>query len=453
MAFWNGYRWIRPASSPGEPRSSRLRDVLASIPMVLLVPALLVVAWMAQASTPSLAVQGVALRGSQLTVNGQAFARNLRVQLMWDGSSVSMPTARANQSGSFSVTLQVPTTASIGSHTIAAMTAKGSQSKRATVLASAVVSVVSGTPTPTPTLRSTPTPVPVTPSPSPTATPTPRPTASPTPTARPTPTPSPVGSGAISHVVIVWLENHEYGSVTSSSMPYLTGLGAQYGLATNFDAVTHPSLPNYLAVWSGSTQGVTDDGTYNLSANNLSKQMQDAGLSWRAFQQNYPSGAGCHTGSSYSGLVDGWGVSGTYARKHDPPMSFTLNGGANCADILPLAAYSGAANLIFVTPNLCNDAHDCSLGTADSFLRAFLPVVFADPNWAHTLLIVSFDEGTTNTGGGGHIYTMVARQGLSGVTSATPHNHYSVTRTVEDLFGLGCLLSSCSAVPLTEFLP
>jgi len=79
--------------------------------------------------------------------------------------------------------------------------------------------------------------------------------------------------------------------------------------------------------------------------------------------------------------------------------------------------------------------------------------VFADPNWAHTLLIVSFDEGTTNTGGGGHIYTMVARQGLSGVTSATPHNHYSVTRTVEDLFGLGCLLSSCSAVPLTEFLP
>src|SRR5207248_9115343 len=100
-----------------------------------------------------LAVQVVDMRRWQLRVNGQAFARNLRVQLMWDGSSVSMRTARASLSGSFSVTLQVPTTASIGTHTIAAMTAKGSQSKRATVLASAVVSVVSGTPTPTPTLR------------------------------------------------------------------------------------------------------------------------------------------------------------------------------------------------------------------------------------------------------------------------------------------------------------
>ncbi|TMK16824.1 MAG: hypothetical protein E6G68_09480, partial [Actinobacteria bacterium] len=183
--------------------------------MLLLVPALLVVAWIAQASTPSLAVQGVAMRGSQLTVSGQAFPRNARVQLTWDGSPASMPTARANQSGWFSVTLSVPTIASIGSHTIAAVAMKGSPSQRSRVIASVFVSVASATPSPTPTLG--PTPVPVTPSPRPTATPTSRPTASPTPTptptARPTPTP-PVGTGAINHVIIVWLENHESTSVT-----------------------------------------------------------------------------------------------------------------------------------------------------------------------------------------------------------------------------------------------
>ena len=255
--------------------------------------------------------------------------------------------------------------------------------------------------------------------------------------------------------MIVWLENHESSSVTSSSMPYLTGLAAQYGLAANYTAVSHPSLPNYLAVWSGSTQGVTDDGTYNLGAQNLSSQMTAAGLNWRAFQQDYPATAGCHTGSSYSGGVDGNGVAGTYARKHDPAMSFTSVTGSvtECAKILPLAAYSGAANLIFVTPNLCNDAHDCSLGQADTFLKGFLPKVFADPNWSHTLLVVSFDEGSTSTGGGGRVYTMVARQGLSHFTSTVAHNHYGMTRTIQNIFGLGCLANSCNATPLSEFLP
>ena len=456
MAFWDGYRWIRPVPThPREPRPNRLRDLLASIPMLLLVPVLLVVAWVAQASTPSLAVQGVAMRGSQLTVSGQAFPRNARVQLTWDGSPASMPTARANQSGWFSVTLSVPTIASIGSHTIAAVAMKGSPSQRSRVIASVFVSVASATPSPTPTLG--PTPVPVTPSPRPTATPTSRPTASPTPTttptARPTPTP-PVGTGAINHVIIVWLENHESTSVTATSMPYYYGLLQTYGQSTSYYAVTHPSLPNYLALWSGSTQGVTDDNTHNLGATSLSNQMTAAGLSWRAYMQNYPT-TGCSTGSSYSGGVDGWGVSGTYVRKHDPPMSFTYvtNSSTQCANIQPLARFDPNVNLAFVSPNLCNDAHDCSLATADAFLKAFLPSVFNATDWAHTALFVTFDEGSTSSNGGGHITMLVARPGLSSFASSTFHNHYGLTRTVEDIFGLGCLASSCSAAPLTEFLP
>jgi len=257
--------------------------------------------------------------------------------------------------------------------------------------------------------------------------------------------------------VIVWLENHEYGAVTSSSMPYLTGLASTHGLASNFYAVSHPSLPNYLAIWSGSTQGVTDDATYNLGANNLSKQLSAAGLAWKAYQQNYPSTSGCHTGSTYSGGVDGWGVSGTYARKHDPPMSFTSVTGSSteCAHVQPLANFTNTAALSFVTPNLCNDAHDCSLTTADNFLKGFLPAVFGSSNYQNgsTLLIVSFDEGSTSTNGGGHIYTMVARAGMAHKVSSTFHNHYGVTRTIEGLFGLPCLANACNAAALSEFLP
>jgi hypothetical protein len=305
----------------------------------------------------------------------------------------------------------------------------------------------SGAPPPPPAPVPTPTPTAV---PTPTPTPTAKPTATPTPT--PTPTP-PAGGGAIDHVVVVWLENEEATAITSSSMPYLYGLSTTYGRADQLYAVAHPSLPNYLAFWSGSTQGVTDDGNYNLGAASLSSQMAAAGRSWRTYAQDYP-GTGCNLGSTYAGPVDGPGVAGTYARKHNPAMSFTSVSGTNqCANIQPLAKFDPSVNVAFVVPNLCNDAHDCSLATADTFLRGFVPQVTGAPDWAHTLLIISFDEGSTSTNGGGRIFTAVMRPGLSGVVSTTQHSHYSVLRTIEDLNGLPCLANSCSANTLSEFLP
>jgi Phosphoesterase family. len=275
-----------------------------------------------------------------------------------------------------------------------------------------------------------------------------------------TPIPSPAAT-SVTHVVIVWLENAEYSDVSASSMPYLTGLAATYGNATQYFAVSHPSEPNYLAFWSGSTQGATDDGTYNVAGASLSSQFAARGLSWRTYAQDYPTTAGCHTGSSYSGPVDGWGVAGDYARKHVPAMSFTsVSGTAECNKIQPLAAFNPLVNFAFVVPNLCNDAHGpavgpspCDLGTADAFLKAFSPQVFNSPDWAHTLYIVTFDEGTSGSGGGGQVYTMVARAGLSHLSSSATHNHYGLTRTIENIFGLPCMNNACSAVPLTEFLP
>jgi len=270
-------------------------------------------------------------------------------------------------------------------------------------------------------------------------------------------TQSPTGSSTstgINRVVVVWMENEEASAVTASSMPYLFGLATQYGQATQMYAVAHPSLPNYLALWSGSTQGVTDDSTHNFTSDSLASQITAAGRQWRVYAQGVPDN--CFTKASSAKVSDGPGHPGAYARKHEPAISFRSVSGnpSECAKIQPLAAFDPtASNVAFVAPNLCNDAHDCSLAIGDAFLKAFLPSVFSSPDWSHTLLVVSFDEGSSKKNGGGNVFTMVARQGLSGFTSATTHTHYGILRTIEDLLGLRCLAEACNATSLSEFLP
>jgi phosphatidylinositol-3-phosphatase len=277
------------------------------------------------------------------------------------------------------------------------------------------------------------------------------PSSTPLPTVLPTATPPVAG---ITRVVVVWMENAEATEITATSMPYLYGLSSQYGLAAEMYGVAHPSQPNYIALWSGSTQGVSDNGKHDLTAPSLSTQVTAAGKEWRVYAQDVPGN--CFTGSSAKGGIDGPGVAGTYVRKHNPAISFTAvqQSASECAKIQPLAAFDPTAfDVAFVEPNLCNDMHDCSPASGDAFLKAFLPSVFNSPDWSHTLLIVSFDEGSSDAHGGGAVFTLVAREGLSGVVSTTIHDHYDVLRTIEDLLGLPCLAAACNATPLTEFLP
>ena len=288
-----------------------------------------------------------------------------------------------------------------------------------------------------------------TPSPSPTVAPSPTPSAAPT-----SPSPSPSPTRVITRVVVVWMENEEASAITALSMPYLYGLSVRFGRATQVYAVAHPSEPNYLAFWSGSTQGVTDDRTHDFEAASLASQVTEAGKQWRVYAQNVPGN--CFTLATASGGPDGPGRAGAYARKHEPAISFrsVSSSPSECAKIQPLAAFDPTAfDVGFVVPNVCNDAHSCSLAVGDAFLRAFLPSVLDGPDWSHTLLVVSFDEGKSDMYGGGHVFTLVAREGLSGFTSSTMHTHYGVLRTIEDLLGLPCLANSCSAAPLSEFLP
>ncbi len=262
------------------------------------------------------------------------------------------------------------------------------------------------------------------------------------------------GLPAFSHIYLIVMENHEYSSIVgSSNAPYLNGLIAQYGLATNYDAVAHPSEPNYFALFSGSTQGITNDSKYDLAGTNLADQLAAHQKTWRVFAQNVP--LGCYTGMTASGGADG---SGSYARKHEPAISFTDISGdaARCADIANFSAFDpAAADFEMIVPNLCNDMHDCSVATGDAFLKGFVPTITSSAAFKDGgVLFITWDEGTTAIGGGGHVATLVIGPGVkSGFVSSVAHDHYSLVRTIEDAWGLGCLNQTCSANDLGEFFP
>ncbi len=255
-----------------------------------------------------------------------------------------------------------------------------------------------------------------------------------------------------SHVYVLMLENHEYQKIVSSpDAPYMNGLIAQYGLATNYLSIAHPSQPNYLAIFSGSTQGVTDDSPHTIMASNLADQLESAGKTWKLFEQNIPTT--CFKGSSASGGEDG---TGKYARKHNPAISFTdiNSSSARCANITDFTHFDPAvASFELIAPNTCNIMHDCGVATGDQFLSGFVPQILNSPAWQQNgVLFVTFDEGSSDSGGGGHVPLLViSKQVPAGFKSSLPHNHYSLLRTIEDAWGLPCLENACTADALSEF--
>ncbi len=259
-------------------------------------------------------------------------------------------------------------------------------------------------------------------------------------------------SASIDHIVVIVMENHSSSAIVGSSKaPYLNSLIARYGLATRYTAVAHPSEPNYLALFSGSTQGVRDDGVHTLSGRSLADQLEAVGRTWRVVAENVPTS--CYRGATAYGGADGLGW---YARKHNPAISFSniSRNASRCANIVNMKHFSlTAANFQLVVPNMCHDMHDCSVATGDAFLKRFLAPVVANPAFAHTLVFITWDEGTDSTGGGGRVATIAVGPTVRpGVKSTVAHTHYSLLRTVENIWGLGCLNRTCSANDLREML-
>ena len=242
----------------------------------------------------------------------------------------------------------------------------------------------------------------------------------------------------IQHVVWILMENKDYSSVVGpGSAPYINGLARRYGLATNYSGISHPSLPNYIALTSGSDQGISDDSdpsSHRLNVPSIFSQLP--GGASRSLEQGMPSH--CAKGDS-----------GEYAVRHNPETYYT-NLGQECSRYdVPFGAKPDlSARFTFVTPNLINDMHDGSIGDGDRFLRSYVPALMATPQYRsrNTVIFITWDE---NEGGGGNqVPCIVISPFTHGVRDGTRYTHYSLLRTTEALLGLPPLANARSAASM-----
>ena len=263
-----------------------------------------------------------------------------------------------------------------------------------------------------------------------TSSPTPSSTAATTTT---TPTTAPKRS-PVAHVVWIVMENKGYEQVIGSpDAPYINQMAGSSGLATGMTAVSHPSLPNYIAMTSGSTQGITDDagpGAHPLGAESIFGQTHG---DWHALQESMPTNCAQHN-------------SGDYAVRHNPAVYYTPLAVECASRDVPLGATPDvSAAFTFITPNLQNDTHDASVATGDAWLRGFVPRLLTTPEYrsGNTVVFLTWDE---NDGGGdNHIATIVISPRTRGVRDGTPFTHYSMLRTTEEILGLPLLGGAATA--------
>jgi len=264
---------------------------------------------------------------------------------------------------------------------------------------------------------------------------------------------TPPSAGAtFGHVFIVTEENTNYSSVIgSSSMPYLNGLAQQYGLATQYYANTHPSIGNYFELSTGQIISNNDGFSTVQNVPNVVRSLLAAGKTWKSYAESIPNA--CYLG----------GDTGNYARKHNifPLLSDVANDPVQACNNVPFTQFAtDLANGTLphfsnIVPNLCNDAHDCSLSTADTWLKNNIdPLIKSAMFQRDGLLIIVFDEsGGDNTNGGGRVvWVAVSPKSKPGYQSTTLYQHQSTLRLI--LKGLGVNVfpgAAASAPDMSEF--
>jgi phosphatidylinositol-3-phosphatase len=237
-------------------------------------------------------------------------------------------------------------------------------------------------------------------------------------------------------VFVIVMENHSYGRALSGR--YTAQLAAQYPTATDYHGVGSPSLPNYLALTSGSTWGISDDGYHRLPAGGLGAQLTAAGIQWRAYMEGMSSG--CFN-SPYP-----------YALKHNP---FAYYGGGCPQQVVPFTSFASdmrgnVPNFVWITPGLCHDGHDCSTATADQWLAQTVPMILATSAWQDNgLLLITWDEGDDSAN---HVLTLAIHAHATERSSSLAYNHYSLLATIEDRLGVARLGRAASATAMTDML-
>ncbi len=287
------------------------------------------------------------------------------------------------------------------------------------------------------------------------------------------------GQSSLQHIFVIVMENSSYSSLLGNpDAPWINQAARTYALATSYYGVAHPSQPNYLALTSGSTQGVRSDEAITVNAPNLVDQLETHGRSWKAYMQSLSAQ------DNTDKLVP---QAGDYVRKHDPFISYAdiQHNPARMARIVDFSQFATdlRANTVpdfaWISPDLCHDMHGrasqqpgdpCAdprllVREGDAFLHATVDEIMHSQAWnENSLIFLTWDESESDDGsgccdasrGGGHILTLlVSRSQQAPRSSSTLYNHYSLLATIEEAWGLGCLANTCDTAnvhPMKDLL-
>jgi phospholipase C len=264
----------------------------------------------------------------------------------------------------------------------------------------------------------------------------------------------PLSSTNYTHVIWVMMENHSYNTIIGSSQaPYINSLAGECGLATNYHNISHPSLPNYIAMSSGlalsSLNPFTSDCSPSRKCSTSVQSIFGQVPSWKAYEESMPSN--CDRKNS-----------GEYAVRHNPPPYYTSLSTCATNDVPYPQLTTDLANgtlpaFSFVTPNLIDDMHDGTVAQGDTWLANNLPAILNSTAYqsGHVVLFVSWDEGeggtsndcaTNTTDIGCQVATLaVSPSTTPGTQSATLFNHYSLLGSTEQLLGVPALGQAAGA--------
>lgn len=232
--------------------------------------------------------------------------------------------------------------------------------------------------------------------------------------------------------ILVFVEENHSLSQMKAGMPYAYSLAKRYGYATNYTAITHPSLPNYLAIAAGRTYGVRDNlnpSAHKLTGHTVFGQAIAAGKTAATYADGMPSNCSLVKGGT------------AYVPKHNP-WAYFVDERALCRKFdLPISKLGGAIttgklpNVGMVIPNLRHDAHDGSLGTADNWFKAWMTKIAAGPDWKAGRLVVVLTADEDNRISGNKVLTIVIHPSQHARVVTTRLTHYSLTRLFEEVAG------------------
>jgi phosphatidylinositol-3-phosphatase len=267
------------------------------------------------------------------------------------------------------------------------------------------------------------------------------------------PTPVPANFPTFSHVFLVVEENHSFSDVIgNSSMPYFNSLASKYGLAKQYFANAHPSIPNYLMLTTGQIETFDDNFSGTIKDDNIVRELITAGKSWKAYEESIPSAA-------YMG-----GDASPYVRRHNPftLLSDVQSSPTQAANIVPFSQFATdlASNSLpqysFISPNVDNDAHNGTLAAADSWLQSNIAPLIASSTFQNGgLLIITFDEAEMADldHGGGQVPTLIiSSNAKANFQSQTLYQHQSTLRLILEALGVNKFPGESAEAPeMSEF--